>query len=282
MRSRSFPRSGIPAVRTGTDAFPELDCVRDRLPSSVIAAIEQRAAEIGIGAERVLIAAGFMDEDNYIYALSRSLGFEYEMFEDRERTCCPLGDQRLLLAAKVGLLPLIIADKEIFVLAPHSVRRFLDLLAYLPNAQFRLTSSARLNLFVADKGRAAVAYDAASALRIRWPSLCAGCSSRPFRVGFTALLASLGAALIAFPCATLVAVEASFAVAFLAALGLRLLCSCLPALPSPTERIPDHELPVYSIIAPLYRETKAAEGLVASLRDLDYPGIMAQTPQAVL
>jgi cellulose synthase/poly-beta-1,6-N-acetylglucosamine synthase-like glycosyltransferase len=42
-------------------------------------------------------------------------------------------------------------------------------------------------------------------------------------------------------------------------------------LPAPTERIPDHELPVYTIIAALYREPKAVKDLVASLRDLDYP-----------
>jgi len=72
----------IPAIHPGLDrrwrpsAFPELDCVRDRLPSHVIAAVEHRAVEIGIGAERVLIASGFMNEDHYVYALARSLGLE--------------------------------------------------------------------------------------------------------------------------------------------------------------------------------------------------------------
>jgi len=281
-----FSPIGIPAIRNRThgrrpaNVFPELDCVRDRLPSRVIAAIEHRAAEIGISAERVLIAAGFMDEDHYVYALARMLGFEYETFDDRGRGCCPLNDQRLLLAAKIGLLPLVIDDEEVFVLAPHSVREFVHYLTFHPRVRFRLTSSARLNLFIADKGRAAVAYEATSALRSRWPRLCAGSSSQLFRVGSAALLVSLLAALVAFPSATLVTVEASLAVAFLGALGLRLLGSYLTALPSPTERILDHDLPVYTIIVALYRESKAVKGLVASLRDLEYPGIMAQTPQA--
>jgi len=74
-----FSPIDIPAIRNRThgrrpaNVFPELDCVRDRLPSRVIAAVEHRAAEIGISAERVLIAAGFMDEDHYVYALARSL-----------------------------------------------------------------------------------------------------------------------------------------------------------------------------------------------------------------
>lgn len=262
--------SGI-ASHLAQGAFPELDCIRGRFPPRLIAAVEHRASEIGIGAERVLIAAGFIDEDNYVYALSKSLGFEYETFDDRDRASCPLDDQRLLLAGAVGLLPLIISDEEVFVLAPHSVRQFLESVAFLPNAHFRLTSAARLNLFIADKGGAAVAYEATSALQSRWPQLSAGCSHRPFRFVSVALFASLLATLVAFPSVTLVAVEAILAAAFLAALGLRLLGSYLPALPQPTERIPDHELPVYSIIAALYREAKAVKGLVASLRDLDYP-----------
>ena len=78
-------------------------------------------------------------------------------------------------------------------------------------------------------------------------------------------------ALIAFPSATLVAIEAILAASFLAALGLRLFGSYLQGSLPPTERIPDCELPVYTIIAALYREANAVEDLVASLRQIDYP-----------
>jgi hypothetical protein len=43
---------------------------------------------------------------------------------------------------------------------------------------------------------------------------------------------------------------------------------------------PDRELPTYTVIVALYREAAAVKGLVAALRRLNYPGIMAQTPQA--
>ena len=42
---------------------------------------------------------------------------------------------------------------------------------------------------------------------------------------------------------------------------------------------PDHELPVYTVIAALYREAASVDGLLAAIARLDYPGIMAQTPQ---
>jgi hypothetical protein len=42
----------------------------------------------------------------------------------------------------------------------------------------------------------------------------------------------------------------------------------------------DADLPVYSILVPLYREAHMVARIVAALRNLDYPGLMAQTPQA--
>jgi cellulose synthase/poly-beta-1,6-N-acetylglucosamine synthase-like glycosyltransferase len=62
---------------------------------------------------------------------------------------------------------------------------------------------------------------------------------------------------------------------------LRLLCA-FRAGPAPPQRprIADHELPIYTVICPLYREGAVVRQLVAAIRALDYPGIMAQTPQA--
>ncbi len=70
---------------------------------------------------------------------------------------------------------------------------------------------------------------------------------------------------------------------FLAAAALRLLSVAFaPRKPDRAAVIADHELPIYTIICPLYREASVVGNLVAALRALDYPGIMAQTPQAVM
>jgi cellulose synthase/poly-beta-1,6-N-acetylglucosamine synthase-like glycosyltransferase len=271
-----LPRSP-PADRIGSgrprrqSAFPELDCVRGTLPPHLIAAVEHRASEIGVSAERVLIAAGYMDEDNYVYTLAKSLGLAYETFDDRDRLSCSLADDRLLLAARVGLLPLTIDGEEEFVVAPSSARQFLRSFALGPHARFRLTSSARLNLFIIEKGGAAVAHEATSGLRSRAPVLSAGCSHHPFRLALVALMLSVLAAFAVFPSTAIVAVESFLAVAFLAALGLRLIGSYLPAPPTPTERIPDRELPVYTVIVAMYHEASAVKDLIRSLRALHYP-----------
>jgi hypothetical protein len=70
-------------------------------------------------------------------------------------------------------------------------------------------------------------------------------------------------------------------VIFLAWLGLRLTGAFVKWLVSDTSaELPDRALPVYTVIAALYREAASVDGLLSALEHLDYPGIMAQAPQA--
>ena len=46
----------------GPRAFPELDCLRQMLPARILAAAERRAERLATGADRVLIAAGTLDD----------------------------------------------------------------------------------------------------------------------------------------------------------------------------------------------------------------------------
>src|SRR6476660_6011043 len=107
-------------------AFPELDCVRNRLPLRVLAAIERRAIEVGVGADRVLIAAGICDEDSYMMALAAWLGLDFETFDEDSRATCPLDPRQLVEAAKTGLIPFVIDRQLAVVVAPRSVRQFVD------------------------------------------------------------------------------------------------------------------------------------------------------------
>src|ERR1700687_2149687 len=58
--------------------FPEIDCVRLLLDADVLAAAEQRAAAVGVGADRVLIASGALSEETYLRALGKTLGVAFE------------------------------------------------------------------------------------------------------------------------------------------------------------------------------------------------------------
>ncbi len=93
-----------------------------------------------------------------------------------------------------------------------------------------------------------------------------------------ALWLALGLALVAFgvmwdrPTAAVVAFAVMLALFALAA-GLNIWCLLPAKLPQapPAVKVADDELPVYSVLVPVLRETKVADQLVQALRALDYP-----------
>jgi hypothetical protein len=106
-------------VRSRLARCPEIDCLRHLLPPATLAAAELRAAEIGVGADRVLIAAGDISEDAYALALAQRLGVAFEPLDTRRRVDCPLDDDRLITAGALGLLPLILNGQHFVVVAPR-------------------------------------------------------------------------------------------------------------------------------------------------------------------
>ena len=265
---------------------PEIDCIRHLLPRHVIAAAEGRARSIGLGADSVLICADAITEEAYFTALAASLGTSYEGFDHVSRADCPLDDNQLIQAAAAGLLPLREGQGITWIIAPRclTARRLAD--PRQPRLQwlrsFRLTSSERLGRFVAQHTQKALGRRAAFGLRLTKPLLSN--APRPHGWGFIAAVAlvTLVLAILALvPAATVNAFGTLLCTVFLAAAALRL-SSALYTRHAPRrwQRIADSELPIYTIICALYREAAVVKNLVAAIRALDYPGIMAQTPQA--
>lgn len=278
-------RASNPAAKTPS-ACPEIDCVRDLLPARVIAAAEQRALSIGLGADRVLICADVMTEEGYLTALATSLGTFFDPLEDVSRADCPLSDDQLIQAAANGLLPLLDGDELCWIIAPRclTARNLAKLGRFRSQwpRSFRLTSPERLSRFASRYAQAALGQRAAGELQRLRPNLSN--APRDGSSGWTAIAtiaAVAGTTFAAAPGAAINAVATSCCGAILAAGALRLLSAFHTGSPPPRPRIPDHELPVYSVICPLYREAKVVRRLIAAIRALDYPGIMAQTPQAI-
>ena len=260
--------------------------MRDLLPDRVIAGAERRALSIGLGADRVLVCADVMTEEGYLTALATSLGTFFDPLDNISRAACPLSDDQLIQAAAAGLLPLHDGDELTWIIAPRCLtsRNLAGLgssTSQWPRS-FRLTSPERLSRFAARHAQAALGRRAASELQRSRPLFSnAPRAGGPDWIAIAALAALGGAVFAAAPDAAIKAIAASCCAAFLAAGALRLLCAARAGPPpSRRPRIADHELPVYSIICPLYREAKVVRRLVAAVRGLDYPGIMAQTPQA--
>lgn len=263
-------------TRQRVSACPEIDCVRGRLAPGLLAAAERRAQEVGCGADRVLIAAGLIEEEAYLNALSASLGVPYVPLETVSREAVPIPDDRVLEAAAAGLLPLKGRSGPVLAVAPRGLaaRRLIDLMRARPFLRnvICLTGSESLRHYALRHARQAVAVQAADALRQIRPDLSAASLRIAPRPGRLAALSIVAMAGLAFPGQLIAGLSIVLSLVFLAWVALRLMGAAAPLRTAGREaRLPDRQLPVYSIVVALYREARTVPQLVASLERLDYP-----------
>jgi hypothetical protein len=256
---------------------PEIDCVRALLADGAAAAAEDRAMSIGVGADRVLVASGTLNDETYLRTLAAALNVDFEALADTPREVCPLADDRLIEAAAAGMLPLTIDGELKLVVAPRAMaaRRIIELIAGNPGLarRFRLTTADNLRRFVFRHGAEAIGRRAAQALHAAWPLLSAGPPRWRYSPALVTGVVAFGAFLAA-PGQVMVAFEIMLAIIFAAWMILRIAGTLIDRPRRPAlARLQDHELPVYTIMVALYREAGAVEGLVAALRRLDYPAL---------
>ena len=256
--------------------YPELDCVRGLVTPAALAAAEDRAARLGIGADRALIAAGAIDEETYTRALAAHIGSRFEPLDDVPRDRCTLPDERLIEAAAAGLVPLGKDDAPTLVLAPRhaAARRMMQLAGGKPELpqRFHFTTADRLTRFVLRHAGATLSERATGRIEAQWPALSA---APPWRLGQLRLALPTGAAGLALfalaPAVTALSVEALLSLFFLAWLVLRLAGAVMrPVRPAPLTAT-DDELPIYTVIAALYREARSVDTLLSAIDRLDYP-----------
>ena len=282
---RSISRAAVDGAGPSSNC-PELDCVRALLPRDVIEDAAYRAVSLGVGADRVLVTAGTLSDEAYLRVLAGALGAAFEPLEGVARAHCPVDDERLIESAAAGMLPLSVDCELYLVIAPRgtAARRILQLIKKNPARArlFRFTSAERLNRFVLQHAGAAIARKAVNSLKRKWPILTA--APPRWRTNIPCVAAVMLLALVAFvmvPAGTMLVFEVMLAAMFLAWLGLRLAGACVKSLVrDPLPDPPDEALPVYTLIAALYREAASVDGLLKAIERLDYPGILARTPQA--
>jgi cellulose synthase/poly-beta-1,6-N-acetylglucosamine synthase-like glycosyltransferase len=259
----------------------ELDCLRRVLAPELLRAAEARARQLGIGADRVLILWGVIGEEAYLRRLAFHTGVAIETFAAIDRGDSPLHDRQITQAAGFGLIPLWCDERMIWTLAPRhlAARTLCRLVAEYPDRteRLRLATSSNLHQFLLHQTNDVLGRAAVNGLRRRFPKMSAAPAAvaRPRRrrhlqrfkgpLGIAALM--LLPPIIAFDAWSIV-----LAVWFLAFIGLRLWGSLTPRLPQPKlRRLPDHQLPVYTVIAALYREAKSVASLMQAIDAFDYP-----------
>lgn len=258
---------------------PELDCLRGVLAPNLLRAAAARARTVGATADRVLIDWNLIDDEAYTRRLARYLMLPFEDFRGFGRSDCLISDDQFRHAASSGLLPLRERGRIVLVIAPR--HGLLQALARRPAAadtsDIRLTTERRFSAFLQQVAGDALADHAVSGLRRRFP----GQSAAPQRTDMSGpgdRLRVAGCALaILSPLLVLPLLQVAWASivlssAFLAFAALRLAGCCAgPGTQPRSHRIADRDLPVYSVIAGLYREASAVGKLLRFITALDYP-----------
>jgi len=257
---------------------PELDCLRGVLSSVTLDTARRRGRDLRIGADRVLIQSGAIDEDAYLQHLAGYLGLVLQDFADLGRGDCALTDAQVPAAAAAGILPLRGDGGLVWVLAPRRLtcRTLCRFLEEFPQMRRRvqITSSAMLQQFLTQHGAAALGDAVTSSLRSRFPTMSAAPravagSPWPQRLRRGACVAVLVTVPLLPGRDFSTGLLASCFVAFAA---LRLVACFWPRWPWRRPRPQsDAALPVYTVVAALYREASSVAPLVAALEALDYP-----------
>lgn len=250
--------------------------MRRVLTPGLLAKVERRAHAVGLGADRVLVAAHLMTDEAYARAFARHHGIAFEPLTDVPRHACPIDDECLLQTPAAGLLPLYIDGQLTLVVAPQALgaRGLIRHLEQRPHlrASFRVTSPKRLQQFMARHATGTLARHAAEWLHLKKPAWSAASTSRPPRTALAGAVVAAVAATALAPNLVALVVNAALAVVFLSWTLLRLIGACTPGALEP-EQPPENDdaLPIYTIIIALYREADAVEGLIQALVRLDYP-----------
>ena len=178
---RSIPgRAAIRATAalSRADDCPEIDCVRSLLAADIIDATERRAAALGVGADRVLIAAGELSEEAYLGALGDALGLAFEPLD--QRVAAPYArsvTERLIessrraagMTAARGRLTIVISAWSSTARRRHAPDFAPDRGESARARRFRFTSAERLNRFVLRYAGMTLAARASGRREQEWP-----------------------------------------------------------------------------------------------------------------
>lgn len=259
------------------EAAAELECLSQVLAPHVLAAAWRRAVAAGVGADRVLVDNGTMSEDVYLWHLSRQTGIARISARDIQSAECRLRTEQYITAANTGVLPVKIDGRLVWLVAPRGLaaRRLATLIGRSPEiaGNLRLATAPIFRSILIRFAGGMLTRQASHGLGDLQQDWSA--APRPRKVLGTAawLGAAPGVGLAAmFPQIAFEIVTGLLALWFMAFVALRLTASFAPRTRAPPlPPLSDEQLPVYTIIAALYREASSVSGLINAIRGLDYP-----------
>jgi len=236
------------------------------------------AGRWGVRPHDVLIATGRLKADDYYRALAVSCGASFTPALSAADIVPPAASLSPRQHLAQGLLKDRTTNHYIFApdrLSPNTLRH---ILGQLYPHRFALASPHAVRRAIYRHFARAFAHDAIDGLAERYPERSARMSIAPWQ-RLSSLLGAIGI-LVSFlvaPIGTLWFLTLLLSILFVPVIVLRLVAlqSLLHADSSrnrPTiPREADSELPIYTVLVPLYREAHMLRGLVQSLLQLDWP-----------
>ena len=242
-------------------------------PGLLLPAAEQARAEAA-SAEAVLLAGGYVDEPSFYRALARHCGVPF--LDGPVQIVASARFPHSIHAGAVEIVPL---DGQRWLLAPRgkAIKRLVAA-ARRGNSQrpdFAITTPKHLSQQVQEHFAAQRLAQASFSLSEADPALSAfhpDADRHALALLGLLLLAGLGAAVSGW-LATIVALVCG-PIFFLATFArLSALIASLGRVSPPAAALPDHALPVYTLVVPLYDEAVVVADLVRALNALDYPAL---------
>jgi len=268
-------------VRHGLTAEPPADIafLYGRLPMDVLESATRDAARLGAEPHEILLSRGDIGVVDYYAVLAASLGARFSPFVPIHTPVDPLAGRDPSTAARIGMLK-VAGESGIEIAAAPRGRK---VAAFVEALRDRRAAGRRV--FVAPPqaltdaivacGRETLLAKSLNGLGRLSGELSAGTRAPRWQAALLIGTASIAVvAGIASPDAAMLVVTALLALFFLGAIGLRLLAAVLafgPDRGADTEPLPDADLPVYTVLVPLYREANQVGGLLEALGRLDYP-----------
>ena len=259
----------------GSSAFPGEIAFLERHGVSRGLLVEgARIAEAaGVTADEALIRSGLLPETGFYRALAAQAGLP---FADGDLAVHPRA--RFPEAILSGLVPLLGDDPQqpAYGYAPRG-RAVADLIARRGGLApgFRIVTPTSIRDSMITARGAHIASLAADGLAARHPefSYRGGASRLQFGLGY-ALGFGSGALAMTAPAESWALASILLGTAFLASTALRLAAVLEPAPVAPPRRVrrmPDRDLPVYTVLIALHREGRVVARLLRAISAIDYP-----------
>ena len=244
----------------------------------------EEARRQAVAPEAALLAGGIIQERFFYRCLAHYLGVAFVEGE------VMLGaGARYPYAIHSGIAPLDGRDGCRWLAAPRG-QLLVELLVRAHrgerfSAGLAITTPSHMSRLLRAGATTTVLWEASHGLANLDPNLSAKAGASPAQCAFA--MAATGVVSFAFglmPGAALAFVSLTMTCFFLASIWLRLFAGAesTASVREPFRPvIEDRWLPVYSIVVALHREARVVPQLIAALDAIDYPGIMAQTPQEI-